>query len=346
MQKGMPDSKSDEATAGDKIHAALALQKTDGLDIEEVEMFDRCKRIEDVLVLAYFGPEIAALKAFPDREKRQWIQFLQDGGLQHSGQADVVYRYKSKALVIDYKTGRNEVASSPRNMQMRDLAVVNWVNRPLLLEIGVAVIQPWVTEKPDVCAYKLDDIKKSIEHLRARVKASNDPSAPRSAGEDQCKYCRAKTKCPEYQKWASALVPMPDRSLVDVPVIGWSPVQRQSFLDNLGRAEKWLAECKEAMKNGLKSDPEFVPGWTLKDGQSRYSIINAQAVFASFSEVGGTLEQFMECITVGKTKLKEKVAAVTSKKGKSLEVALTGIIGKNIEAKVAEPILAKAKEAA
>jgi hypothetical protein len=69
-------------------------------------------------------------------------------------------------------------------------------------------------------------------------------------------------------------------------------------------------------------------------------------VFASFSETGGTLEQFMECITVGKTKLKEAVGAVTKKKGKSLDAALTEIIGGNVEAKTTEPTLSKTKEEA
>jgi hypothetical protein len=342
----MPDSKSEAATTGDRIHAALAAQKPDDLNLEEREMYDRCQRIEQALVVAYFGPEIESLKAFPDREKRLWIEWTQEGGLRHSGMADTVYRYKSKALVIDYKTGRDEAAGSPRNMQLRDLAVLNWVNRPLLSEIGVAIIQPWVTEKPDICAYKLPDIQTAVKQLLDRVKASNDSASPRVAGEIQCKYCRAKSKCPEYQTWAGAIVPALDRSLFETPVSEWSPEQRRSFLDNLGAAEKILAEYKETMKAGLKTDPAFVPGWGLKDGQRRETIINAQAVFSSFSESGGSLEQFMDCITVGKTRLKEQVSVVTKKKGKALDAALTEIIGANVEDKTTEPTLTKLKEGA
>jgi hypothetical protein len=345
-QRALPDDKSEASQAGDRIHAALAKQDPAGLDLEETEMYDRCKRVEEALVIAYFGADVAQMKMFPSREKRQWIEWMNEGGLRHSGQADAIYRRKDKALVIDYKTGRNETAGSPHNLQLRDLAVLNWVNMPLLTEIGVAIIQPWITEKPDICAYKLPDIKKGITELLARVKASNDSASQRVAGDVQCRFCRAKPNCAEYQAWAGTLVPMVDRTIFEVPVAEWTPEQRASFLNNLGPAEKILAECKEAMKAGLKEDPAFVPGWGLKDGQKRDTIVNAQAVFSSFSETGGTLEQFMECITVGKTKLKEALSAVTKKKGKALDAALTEVIGGNVESKTTEPTLTKLKEEA
>ena len=341
FQRGMPDAKSEDAEAGTRVHSALCKGNPEGLDLEGHELYDRCQAIEQALLVQFFGPEIANLKAFPDREKRLWISWAQAGGLQHSGQPDALFRYKSKALIIDYKTGRAEAPASPTNMQLRDLAVLGWVNKPLLNEIGVAIIQPWVSGKPEICSYKIDDIKKSVQLLLARVQASNDTSAPRVAGELQCKYCRAKSKCPEYQKFAAAIVPVGDRSLVDIPVDDWTPQQCSIFLNGLGRAEKWLLDCKGRMKELIALKPDAVPGWTLKPGVRRESITDAQQVFTRFSELGGSLEQFMDCITVGKTKLKEQLAVTTKSKGKALEANLSKLTEGCVEVKETEPQLKK-----
>jgi len=339
-QIGMPDKKSEDSIKGDRVHAALCKGVPDGLDIEERELYDRTQAIEQELLTRYYGPEISSLKAFPTREKRQWISWTQAGGLQHSGQADAVFRYKSRALVVDYKTGRDEVPESPTNMQMRDLAVLNWVNMPLLTEIAVVIIQPWVTSKPEICAYKVDDIKKSVTNMLARVQASNNPDAPRVAGEAQCKYCRAKSKCAEYQKFAASMIPVGDRSIVDNPVANWTPDQCAIFLNGMGRAEKWLAECKSAMKEQLAAGAK-IPGWELKPGMKRESITDAETVFTRFNELGGTVPQFMDCITVGKTKLKEQLAAVTKTKGKALDAKLASLTEGCVETKETEQQLKK-----
>jgi hypothetical protein len=337
----MPDIKTEAAQIGDRVHAALCKGSSEGLNIDEHELYERCQKIEQELLTRYFGPEIASMKAFPNREKRIWIEWAQHDGLRHSGQPDAVYRYKRQALVIDYKTGRDEVPVSPKNMQMRDLAVLNWVNMPLLSETAVAIIQPWVTATPELCVYKLDDIKTSITHLLARVQASNDPSAPRVAGELQCKYCRAKSKCAEYQKFAGAMVPVGDKSIVDIPVANWTPAQCGIFLNNLSRAKKWLAECEEAMKELAKAKADAIPGWALQPGARRETITDAQKVFNRFSELGGSLEQFMDCITVGKTKLKTELAAVTKEKGKALEKSLGALTLDCVTVKESEPSLKK-----
>jgi hypothetical protein len=339
----MPDIKTEAAETGNKVHAALCKGDQAGLDIDERELYDRCQKIEQDVLIRYFGPEIANMKAFPTREKRQWIQWAQAGGLQHSGQADAVFRLKTKALIVDYKTGRNEVAVSPSNMQMRDLAVINWVNMPLLNEIGVAIIQPWVGDKPEITVYKKDDIAKSITHLLARVQASNDPSAPRVAGELQCKYCKARGKCAEFSKWSSSMLPVEvsPKSVYAVAMLEWTPEQRGQVAGFIPLAKKRLEEVVEFLKAGIAQDPNFVPGWSLKEGSRRETIIKAQVVFNRFSELGGSLEQFMDTITVGKTKLKTELAKVTKEKGKTLEKSLEALTLDCVTVKEAEPTLKK-----
>ena len=112
-------------------------------------------------------------------------------------------------------------------------------------------------------------------------------------------------------------------------------------MERLPVAEKWLDWCKAEMKKLLKADPESIPGYTLKEGNTRSTIVNAQSVFDRFSKSGGTLEQFMQCISVGKGDLKTALKEATKLKGKKLDEALDGVIAGNVETTQNEPSIVK-----
>ena len=212
-------------------------------------------------------------------------------------------------------------------MQLRDQAVLLDFNVPLLSEVGVVVVQPLVTHSPEICVYKRADLVRARDELYARVNASNNPNSPRKAGDVQCKFCRAKSGCPEYNAWAGkevAATPETE-SLIEKPVFQWTPAERTVFLDRAGVIEKWIDNCK----------------FELKPGAVKSLIINPQAVFDNFSKVGGTLESFMKCVSVTKSALEVEVRTVTKAKGKKLEDAVDAVIGENIQKKQNEPSIVR-----
>jgi hypothetical protein len=339
-QRGLSETESKDATHGTMIHDALRTGDTSKLSVDQRDTYDACIAVEQKLVNALF-PELAASKAQPKvwREERLWVKIkgAADQLLEHSGKPDVVYRVGNKAAVFEYKSLMSDVPSSPLNLQLRDQAVLVHGNL-LVPELMVAVIQPLVTRSPEVCYYNADDLQKSMQEMFARVVASNDPASQRVAGEVQCQYCLAKTKCPAYQKWAGAMVPNM-ASLLDVAIDLWTPQQRGMFLDREAVASKWLEDCRKAIKAGLKMDPEFCQGWTLKEGAKREKIIDPQGVFDRFHTLGGTIEQFMSCVEIGKTKLKEVLSTVTGARGKALEASVKTITDGLTESKQNEPSL-------
>ena len=331
-QAGLSDSKGEWASKGTAIHEALKLNDASKLSLDERETFTACQSIEAKLVAAVFG-EKQVVVSF--REQRYWCKLAAPGVdvLEHSGQADVVYRSGTRALVLDYKTLQGDVADSPKNLQLRDLACLVKGHFVVVNEVATAIIQPLVTHSPDVCMYGEDDLKRAESEMFARVAASNVPNAPRSASEVACKFCLAKTRCPVYSAWIGGMIPTGNSEPLLKEVVFqtamelWTPSQRALVAGLLSPAAKALDDIKDFLKSGIARDAQFVPGWTVSDGTKREVINDPQACFDRFSALGGKLPDFMGCVTVGKTKLKKAVNQVTGSIGRKLD----GELGKLIE---------------
>lgn len=338
-QQGLPDISGADAEFGKQIHAALATGLPEGLSAEQLSIYESCQEIEAKLVSQAFGPDASIAKIF--REQRLWC-LVPPNKLEFSGMPDVVYRHKEKGLVLEYKTLPGALPDSPMNLQLRSQVVLA-ARAYLLTDVAVAIIQPLVTHDPLVTVYDAAAITQAEGELWARVVASNEPNAPRTAGEKQCQFCKAKPTCKEYAAWAKTMLPAPV-SIFDVPVAQWSPEQCATFCERMGFAAKWLEDVKSAMKQRIKDDPNAIPGWTLEEGNTIATIVKPQELFNRFTVMGGTLEQFMEAVKITKGKLEAQVRTVTQAKGKALNLAMKQLLDGLVEEKQNEPSLGRRKE--
>jgi hypothetical protein len=346
-QRGIPDDESEDAASGRRIHSALAggapiIDRL--LSLEERETFDMCREDEKKLAEAFFGDQAGKpMKVY--REERRWVQFDGNGQrLAHSGQADLVFRQGTKALVIDYKVLRGDVAEAPENQQLRDLAVLNWRNLELVSEVGTAIVQPWVTRSPKICLYTQPDLDRAEKEMLERVMRSNLTEAKRVPGPVQCKFCKAKNKCAEHNQWVGSQLPIIaepvlQAGLFQVAMDKWSPEQRSLAASILPTVTKRLEEMKDWLKTGLAGDPHFIPGYQLKPGSIRESVKDVQALFDRFTALGGKLDQFFPCITVQKGELKRAVAEVSGTKGKALDGTMKQLLDGITESKQSAPTL-------
>jgi hypothetical protein len=347
-QRNIPETKRDDAEHGRVIHEALARQSEAGLDVDQMDIYEACRKIEQKVVMQFFGVDAATAEASKAlREQRYWIHWKDD--LKHSAQIDCAHKVKTRALIVEYKTLAGDVAGSPENIQLRDqVCLFDHNYAGMLTDIGAVVIQPLVTHTPRITIYKREHLPQAMKEMHERVAASNNPNSPRIPGELQCKFCKAASAgtCKEYNAWAGQLAVSGSgiQTILETPCAQWTPQQCSGFLERLPVAIKWLEQCKEAIKSRLKADPDAVPGWMLEEGDERQTIINAQEVFSRFSEMGGSLTDFMNCISIGKGDLKKAIAALTKAKGKTLEGELNAVIGKDFTTKVCEPSLARIKE--
>lgn len=345
-QLNIPENEtSDDAAFGNAIHNAMAgvvqppEQEVLKLTTEQESIVASMQSIEEK-VLAAFYPSVIGVPDKPKREERLWIAWAD--GLKHSGQVDVAYIIGTRGLIGEYKSLPGLQPISPKNLQLRDQAVLLAANVPGLKEIGVFVNQPLVTHSPEITIYQVADLDRARDDLYRRAKHSNTNGAPRVAGELQCNFCRAKPTCAEYIKFASALTMTgPVGASLNAPVETWTPQQRTMFMERVGVAEKWLEDCRERMRELLLKDPDSVPGYTLKEGRNNPTIINPEQVFAAFQKVGGTASQFIGALDIGKGKLTEVVKSITKEKGLKLEATVRKVIGENVTVTKNRPSIVK-----
>ncbi len=352
-QRGIPEpEKSQDASFGTLVHEALAFTHDRGLaaklPLDAREVFDACREIEKKVCQQYFGDE-SIVKV--DRHERLWVQWpFPDAKFKHSGEPDVMHRAATRALILDYKVLAGDVAESSRNMQLRDLAVLAKLNHPLLQEIAVAIIQPFVTHTPELCVYGPAELERSALELRSRVESSHNPNAPRIAGEVQCKFCLAKTKCNEFALWSGSMLPVvaepvQQALLFSTAMANWTPEQKGLACSILPMATKRLEEIKAFLKGSLSQDAGAIPGWRLKDGSNRETITDPQACFDRVAAMGGKLDVFLkECVSVEKGPLRAMVNKATSLKGKALDGAMEEVLKGITESKQSAPTLARVEE--
>jgi hypothetical protein len=326
-QAGIPNAEDKSSLFGDAVHQALAKGDPAGLSADQESIYLSVLEIEKKLCVKFFGPEVEGITPNPVREKRYWSNWA-DPSLMHSGQVDRAHRKQTKALIVDIKSLAGEVAESPTNMQLRDLACLFDMNSVGIVELGVAIIQPLVTHSPEICVYSRADLMKARTEMYLRVEASNRPNAPRIPGPVQCKFCRAKSTCREHAAYVGTLLPAP-RVLVDVPIAEWTPEQRQQFCDTFDIAQKWLDAAWDAMVEGARKSPDFVPGYKLKENPQRGTIINLQRVFDRASALGVPLADFLEVSTIGKGNLKELLRKFAKLRGKQLDAQADKVVGED-----------------
>lgn len=340
-QRGIPEGeKSKDADSGTRIHAALEGGSLKGMTPKELNLSDdefetaeKCQSIEQLFIESAFAG-IPPQKII--REQRLWVDV---DGFRHSGKADGIAIMGDVALIWDFKTGRNEATESPRNLQLRDLAVLVAVNFNVRI-VHVAIIQPWATMTPEVCAYTKADLVTALGELESRVTASNDPKSPRVPGDKQCQYCRARSTCREFMAVAEVVATDgASPELIEASIKSIASDRLGKFLALVRLAEETAtAEVRSRIEAGKP-----VSGWELKPGRETEKITNPTEVFNRALKAGITQDAFVtNCITVGKTALKTALKTATGAKGKDLEARMDALLEGATETKTSAPILTKA----
>jgi hypothetical protein len=263
-------------------------------------------------------------------EVRLWDTPLSSitGGKTYSGKFDLMLIDSSgqRAILIDYKSGWGEVPPADQNLQMRCYAALARINYNVR-SIIVAIVQP-NKGKPSVAHYSETDLVESVKWIRATISACHEPGAPRKAAAAACKYCNAKSKCPEATEVLMNLA------------TGVIPSDFASALEQTEIAKLVIKDIEQRAKAELEKDPACIPGWHLKPGNTRRTapeVTNVQQRVVDLLP----LEKFLPCCTVAIGKLEKAYSKSAGLKGETGKKALESRLGELIVKKQNAPTLAR-----
>ena len=333
-----PEATSEDAEIGTRIAAAMAnTLQPDSLPDEEREVYERLKRQRLEIIARVFGEE-APLESV---EQRLWLKDT-SGNKVFSGRYDYLGTALNRGLIIDEKSGRNPVASSELNLQLRALAVLVKKEHPELEEIYCAVNHAYDYGEFTLVRYDESDLAMASLDLFDALNQANLPNAPRKPG-SHCTYCQCLGRnCPEANQ--DALMHIDSVGLAAITETQLMPAEQIAhFLDRVKFAEDVIDAVKTEAKRRLAEDITSVPGWELRPGRKIEKVTDPTGVFNHALHAGVTEEQFMKAIAVKKGDLKDQVKIATGAKGKTLDEIVSAIFAGCVEESQSAPSLAKVK---
>src|SRR5215469_7470041 len=171
------------------IHASLVPGSEVALSKSAQETRDECDRIACSVVDEFFGRVVPIIIA----ERRFWYTIGETRFF--SGQPDRVYINSERILDINFKSGRGDEEDAHLNLQLRTEVVLLKHAYPNVKEIGAAIVQPWVTHKPEIVVYDEDAMQDALVEILEIVDRTHWVKR-RTAG-PWCRYCPARAFCPE-----------------------------------------------------------------------------------------------------------------------------------------------------
>ena len=321
LEQTLPPQEENKYMAlGTDVHAVLAGQaEFDTLTEDGQDIATRC--------LSQFSEMIGQLdlgeRTKEVIEERFWYDDL------FSGAIDRIDFFGDTAVVTDYKTGRVAQSGAAENYQLRAYAVLVKKAYPELKTILVAIIQPLATGKT-IAEYNEEDLARAEEEIVGIVRASQKHDAIRTPSPDACKWCRAKSICPEVRGTHKEL-----------EVVSNSVVPRLSNEEILAIDEKaeivldFIDEVRKEMKARMLAGQQFA-GRSLTEGRKTRSVSDTQSIISALS---GVVEQsdVLACTKVSITALEKAFAKSKGLKGKDSKQQFEDALGWLIETTIGEP---------
>jgi Protein of unknown function (DUF2800) len=329
LEKQVPERPAGPAAEmGTRIHKALETGDLSPLAPEEREIAEAClQEYAEIIETLNLGNPSATIK-----EARFWYDDL------YSGAIDLIHLYgenQDTALMVDWKSGRIPQSQAAENLQLRAYGVLLKKNLPNpLKKVYVAIVQPMAC-RFTIAEYDEADLAFAEAEVVAICEAAYKPDAPRTPSPDACKYCAAKSICPEARGVHTALA----ERKIDVPTM--TNDQIGDFLEKADIVESLIEAVRAEAKARLIAGQEIV-GRSLQKGRTTRSVI-AEAAWEKVQQSGNVrLSDFLETCKVSIPQLEKVIAKAFDLKAKEAKTILDEKLADVIETKTSEPIMVRA----
>ena len=285
-----PGPESDDAERGTAMHKAFETHDDSDLSFEERETVTTARAQVKQIIADHLPGEV------PDiiREKRLWM------GEDFSGQADLIAFGKKTTVIVDFKSGRNEVEAPEDNWQLRTLAVLVIANYVPADRYVVAVVQPHCGTYAAASFTQKQVWQFMVDISQGLARGYAPEALQRTKAGEHCHHCRALGMCASTRTEVNEVACLPTKL----------EIMPSDQLGELGakadRVEKAVELIREEIRARINAGVD-VPGWKLTKGASRRSIPDAVLAYNKLSN-SLNVHQFLDCCNVGLGKLVQAVA--------------------------------------
>lgn len=220
------------------------------------------------------------------KAKKIWVERKFDLGFPASlprafGTADVVAVEAEPGYldVPDLKYGKGVKKEAKDNPQLMIYGLGAWLelwNEEPVLAANISHVRLWIVQ-PRILDENEPHISKHVvtvaelrtfgKQLLAAAKATQQPDAPREAGE-HCRFCKAKPTCATFRGVALATAKLEFKDVVagNAPPLptSFSPAELAAVLTNLPMLEEWVNGVRQLAHHEVVVARREIPGYAAK----------------------------------------------------------------------------------
>jgi len=186
------------------------------------------------------------------------------------GTSDAVVIVDNVIHVIDLKMGKGVVVDAENNTQGMLYALGAVEEYGYLYDFDKVVIHIYQPRVSNFSTWELSIVDLTLfgEYVTKQAIEALSDDAPRTPGDKQCQWCKAKATCPALLKHAEKTISAEFDNLDDLPdVDSLTPDKLSVILSNKKLIESWLKAVEEHISHTLLGGEEF-PGFKLVAGRS------------------------------------------------------------------------------
>lgn len=311
MQQGRPEIGrfKDDASRGQKIHRALAgedvlLEHDERQDVDALE--ENCAALVDAWSLE--RSELG--KPYLQSADAERLHLRVGLAPVTTGQFDRLYFQEAesgelvRALIVDFKSGWQELGSTASNMQLLVYALLVSAQYPDLEEIAVALVRP-IDKKPHWFTYRETQLA-SAAQLWERVLREAFGERPALVAGSHCTFCKAQDVCPARRAQLATF--HVDEDVLAAQWAAMTPTAKYDLYVASVSAAKLCDVIKDNVKRELERNDGAIPGLYLKPGAINKTITDADGALARVLANGGTREDFLPAVSVSFAKIRDALA--------------------------------------
>lgn len=272
-EQGFKDSSSPTAEYGTCAHELADIVLSTGKDIESFlgETLNDAPNVKvDQEMIDNVQGYVSFVQSFKGEqfyEVRLDYSHLVPGGF---GTSDAVVIVDNVLHVIDLKMGKGVIVDADNNSQGMLYALGAIEEYGYLYDFDKVAIHIYQPRVHNFSTWEIDinDLELFGAFVSKRAKEALSDNAPRTPGDKQCQWCKAKATCPALAKHTEQVISADFDDLDGLPLVDTLPDEKLSMiLSNKKLIESWLKAVEDHISHALLEGGEF-PGYKLVAGRS------------------------------------------------------------------------------